>query len=100
MSESNPGHEWLIEFEKNPDSLQAFTAILDEELKNCNSDYAAKRQGDLAMKMPAVHKAPRGIFNTWLKSKGKLGGQHKVPRLSNNRQVIEELLEMMSAVSH
>jgi phenylacetate-coenzyme A ligase PaaK-like adenylate-forming protein len=100
MSETNPGHEWLIEFEKMPSSLQEFTATLDDELKKCNGDYEAKRQGDLAMKMPAVHSAPRGMFNAWLKSKGKLGGQHKVPRLSNNRQVIDELLGMMSSVSH
>lgn len=97
MTEKEPGHEWLIEFEAAPDSMDDFVHVLDEELKNCNGDYAAKRHGDLAMRLPHVHAAPRGLFQSWLKQKGKLGGQHKIPRLSNDRRVVEELLSMMVA---
>jgi len=88
----NGAHEWLIEFEKDPVSLDHFVYELDASLKSINSDYEAKRYKDIALRMPVVHKLPKGIFNTWLKSKGKLGGQHKVPRLSNERSFIEEIL--------
>jgi hypothetical protein len=92
MSQTEPGHEWLIEFEIQPASLDVFTDALDTALKNCNSDYEAKRQKDLALKMPKVRSLPSGTFHAWLKSKGKLGGQHKVPRLSNDRRHVEEIL--------
>jgi hypothetical protein len=65
---------------------------LDEKLKKLNSDYAAKRHADLVMKLPKVRQAPIGTFDNWLKSKGKLGGQNKVPRLSNDRKILEEIL--------
>jgi hypothetical protein len=91
--ESNGAHEWLIEFEKEPVSMDEFTATLDKALQSINSDYEAKRYKDIALRAPVVHKVQKGLFNTWLKSKGKLGGQHKVPRLSNERVLIEEMLQ-------
>jgi len=75
--------------------MVAFTQSLDNNLKACNGDYAAKRQGDLAMKMPKVIAVPAGAFQQWLKQKGKLGGQHKVPRLSNDRSILEEILSSL-----
>ncbi|OYZ01728.1 MAG: hypothetical protein B7Y37_06120 [Sphingobacteriia bacterium 28-36-52] len=84
-------HEWLIEFEQLPDSIQHFTNELDTALKSLNSDYEAKRHKDMALSMPVVHALSPGIFNQWLKQKGKLGGQHKVPRLSNERLYIDEI---------
>jgi len=89
------GHEWLIEFDKAPNSLQAFTEALDEKLKAVNSDYEAKRFNNYTIKMPKIQIAPKGLFYKWLKSKGKLGGQHKIPRLSNDRKYLEELLSMI-----
>ena len=91
---SNGAHEWLVEFEKEPASMDAFTRAMDEELKNVNSDYEAKRQKDIALRMPVVKKLTPGSFAAWLRSKGKLGGQHKVPRLSNERTIVEEILSM------
>lgn len=88
----NGAHEWLIEFEKEPANLDHFVYELDASLKSVNSDYEAKRYKDIALRMPLVHKLRKGIFNAWLKSKGKLGGQHKVPRLSNDRTYIEEII--------
>lgn len=84
-------HEWLVEFEREPASLEQFSFHLDEELKKLNSDYEAKRTGDIALGRPVVRKLTYGVFEYWLKSKGKLGGQHKVPRLSNERKIIEEI---------
>jgi len=86
------GHEWIIEFSTPPNDLQRFTEILDDTLKSINSDYEAKRYKDMALTMPRIHTAKEGAFYAWLKSKGKLGGQHKIPRLSNDRQYIEEIL--------
>ncbi|WP_442267308.1 GH3 auxin-responsive promoter family protein [Tenacibaculum sp. ZS6-P6] len=91
----NGGHEWIIEFEKQPQDLHFFTEILDNALKNCNSDYEAKRYNNMTLNMPKVHQARTGLFYDWLKTKGKLGGQHKVPRLSNKRDFIEELNELL-----
>ena len=82
----NGAHEWLIEFDKAPASLESFTKELDAALKNTNSDYEAKRYKDIALRLPIIHSLKKGIFNEWLKSQGKLGGQHKVPRLSNERK--------------
>ncbi|RYF91470.1 MAG: GH3 auxin-responsive promoter family protein, partial [Chitinophagaceae bacterium] len=82
---SNGAHEWLVEFEKEPTSLDAFTEALDAALKEANSDYEAKRYKNIALRMPIVKKLPRGAFSHWLRSKGKIGGQHKVPRLANDR---------------
>ena len=95
FSESSNGtHEWLIEFDVPPQNLQLFTTELDAALKTINSDYEAKRYKDIALRMPIVHAAKKGTFKEWLRSKGKLGGQHKVPRLSNERNVVEEILAM------
>jgi hypothetical protein len=94
---SNGAHEWLIEFEQEPESLKDFTAELDEALKSINSDYEAKRYKDMALRMPVLHTLKKGTFTEWLRSKGKLGGQHKVPRLNNERKLIEEILQLNSA---
>lgn len=91
----NGAHEWLIEFEQEPADLQLFTFELDNALKQVNSDYEAKRHKDIALRMPLVRKLKKGIFTEWLKEKGKLGGQHKVPRLSNDRVYLEEILAIM-----
>jgi hypothetical protein len=87
-------HEWLIEFERAPKCFDEFAKQLDFELKQLNSDYEAKRKGDIALLLPVLRVLPSGSFEKWLKSKGKLGGQHKVPRLSNERKTIEEVLEL------
>lgn len=88
------GHEWLIEFSRLPEDLLAFTHILDGELKKLNSDYEAKRSGDLSLEMPVIHALKKGTFDKWLKQKGKLGGQNKIPRLMNNRSLIDEVLHL------
>ncbi len=90
----NGSHEWLIEFEKAPGSLEVFIKELDTALQNINSDYEAKRHKDIALRMPVVHALPRGCFTRWLQQKGKLGGQHKVPRLSNERDYVDSILAM------
>lgn len=87
-------HQWLIEFSVEPDSLEKFARILDQHLQEINSDYEAKRYKDITLQPLELVKARPNLFNDWLKAKGKLGGQHKVPRLSNSRQHIDELLEM------
>jgi len=94
FSDNNNGaHEWLIEFEKDPDNIESFTKELDKALQSLNSDYEAKRHKNIALRMPVVRVLKKGSFNNWLKSRGKLGGQHKVPRLSNERIFIEEILQ-------
>ncbi len=90
---SKGAHEWIIEFKKPPKNIDYFTELLDNALKSINSDYESKRYHDMTLTMPKVNVAKSGLFYTWLKEKGKLGGQHKVPRLSNSRDFIEELLE-------
>lgn len=87
-------HQWLIEFSKEPADIDEFAAILDKHLQEINSDYEAKRYHDITLQQLEIIKARPNLFNDWLKSKGKLGGQHKVPRLSNDRKNIEELLKM------
>ncbi|MDY2693782.1 MAG: GH3 auxin-responsive promoter family protein [Prevotella sp.] len=85
-------HQWLIEFSRQPDNLQAFAQALDSKLQQLNSDYEAKRYKDITLQHLEVIQARAGLFNDWLKSRGKLGGQHKVPRLSNSRTTMEQLL--------
>ena len=85
-------HQWLIEFAKMPDSLERFAKILDNTLQEINSDYEAKRQNNLALQQLEIIVARKGLFNDWLDRKGKLGGQHKIPRLSNTRTYIEDML--------
>ena len=87
-------HQWLIEFAKEPSSMEEFTEALDSSLQHINSDYEAKRYKNKTMQRLEIVVARKNLFNDWLKSKGKLGGQHKVPRLSNSRQYIEELMNM------
>lgn len=91
----NGAHEWIIEFEHLPVPLSVFTQEMDTALQSINSDYEAKRHKDIALRMPIVHQIQKGGFNAWLKSKGKLGGQHKVPRLSNERKFLEEILQFI-----
>ncbi|MDZ4752254.1 MAG: GH3 auxin-responsive promoter family protein [Flavobacteriales bacterium] len=87
-------HEWLIEFEVEPNDHCQFVSVLDDSLRILNSDYDAKRAFNLNLKEPIVKAMPRGTFYEWLKQKGKLGGQHKVPRLSNDRKYLEEVLNL------
>jgi hypothetical protein len=89
---NNGAHEWLIEFEKDPVGLNDFVYELDTALKNLNSDYEAKRHKNIALRLPFVQPVPKGTFHRWLQSKGKMGGQHKVPRLSNDRTYVEEII--------
>jgi hypothetical protein len=89
------GHEWIIEFEQAPSNMEHFVDTLDNTLREVNSDYDAKRFKDMALSRPTVHVAPEGTFYNWLKQRGKLGGQHKVPRLANERKYVEEILDMM-----
>jgi hypothetical protein len=95
MKDKNSGgHEWIIEFSKKPENMSYFTELLDNALKSINSDYEAKRYNSMALAMPKIHVAKKGLFYNWLKKKDKLGGQHKVPRLSNSRAFVEELLAL------
>jgi hypothetical protein len=91
---ANGAHEWLIEFEKEPGDLAAFTNELDTALKSINSDYEAKRHKSIALGLPVIHALRKGAFTEWLRQRGKLGGQHKVPRLSNERKYVEEILQL------
>jgi hypothetical protein len=93
------GHEWIIEFDHEPEDMDRFAQLLDEKLREINSDYDAKRQKDMALKMLKVLKAEKGTFYNWLKSKGKLGGQNKVPRLANDRHYLDEIKAFMQAQS-
>lgn len=85
-------HQWLIEFSVSPDSIEHFTQVLDETLQQVNSDYEAKRYKDITLQRLEVIPARPDLFHDWLKAKGKLGGQHKVPRLSNTREYIDEMM--------
>ncbi len=91
MNESSGSHEWLIEFEKEPDDLNSFITELDASLKQLNSDYEAKRYNDYVLKSPLVKLLPKGSFYNWMKSQNRLGGQFKVPRLNNGREYVESI---------
>ncbi|MBP8067649.1 MAG: GH3 auxin-responsive promoter family protein [Pedobacter sp.] len=93
--ENAGGHEWIIEFESQPDNFELFVDVMDQTLRDINSDYDAKRFKDMALRRPTVHNAPTDTFYKWLKQRGKLGGQHKVPRLANDRQYVDEILELL-----
>ena len=86
-------HEWIIEFKKDPDDISTFNQLLDAFLQEANSDYEAKRYNNTTLNFPKVHSARKGLFKDWLKQNDKLGGQHKIPRLSNSREFLEELLK-------
>ncbi len=87
-------HQWVIEFAKAPDDLSLFASLLDKKLQELNSDYEAKRYKDITLQHLEIIPARQNLFNQWMKSRGKLGGQNKVPRLSNSRRVIDELIAM------
>ena len=88
-------HQWLIEFAREPQDKERFMQLLDQHLREVNSDYDAKRTGDIFLLAPSLVIAPNGLFDRWLASTGKLGGQRKVPRLSNNRDIIDQMLTLM-----
>jgi len=92
------GHEWIIEFKVPPTNLDEFTKILDETLRGINSDYDAKRAHNLCLIAPKVHSVTEGTFYNWMKRRGKLGGQNKVPRLANSREYVDDILNMMNEV--
>ena len=97
LKENEKGaHEWIIEFENEPDDLNRFVVFLDEQLRAINSDYDAKRYRNIALSAPIVHQTPPGTFYQWMKGRGKLGGQNKVPRLSNTREYLDDILAMMA----
>ena len=87
-------HQWLIEFAKPPRDIKKFAELLDKHLQEINSDYEAKRYKNITLQPLEIIEARQNLFNDWLKLRGKLGGQHKVPRLSNSRDSIEQLLKL------
>ena len=87
-------HQWLIEFSRKPDDLDRFASLFDTKLQELNSDYEAKRYKDITLQHLEIVVAKDNLFNDWLKMRGKLGGQHKVPRLSNSRDTIDQLLQL------
>lgn len=96
MGDSTKGsHEWIIEFSQQPDDETVFKRILDETIRKVNSDYDAKRYKDMALLEPKIHFVPSGTFYNWMSKRGKLGGQHKVPRLSNSREYLDDILELV-----
>lgn len=86
-------HEWIIEFKKHPENIDNFTELLDKNLQQVNSDYEAKRFNNMTLNRLVLHIAKENLFYNWLKKNDKLGGQHKIPRLSNSRNYLEELLQ-------
>lgn len=96
MGENQKGaHQWIIEFQQMPDDLDHFITILDETLKTLNSDYEAKRHKNITLDRPQIVVAPEGLFYEWMRTRGKTGGQNKIPRLSNDRRYLDELLELL-----
>lgn len=89
-------HEWIVEFSQPPNSLETFVRVLDETLRKVNTDYDAKRTKDIAVIQPIVHAVQKDTFHRWMKRRGKLGGQNKVPRLSNDRQYVDDILAMVN----
>jgi hypothetical protein len=89
-------HQWIIEFEVEPSDLSHFAAILDNSLKTLNSDYEAKRHKNMTLEMLHLQIAPKGTFYNWMKQRGKVGGQNKIPRLANNREYLDELLKIIT----
>lgn len=95
MDKNKGAHEWLIEFENDPINLDFFRSILDDTLKQINSDYEAKRFNNYILHLPVIRVLPKGTFYSWLKANNKLGGQYKVPRLSNDRKILEEIYSIV-----
>lgn len=99
MNDNQKGaHEWVIEFEKLPRDLEHFISLFDVALKTINSDYEAKRHKNLSLEMPHFIIAKKGLFYEWLKKRGKVGGQNKIPRLSNDRQYLDQLIELNNSL--
>jgi hypothetical protein len=98
-NESKGGHEWMIEFETPPGSLETFTRVLDRTLGSVNSDYEAKRYKSITLMLPKVVSLEPGTFYRWMQKRGKLGGQNKIPRLSNDRKYLDELSDILSRKS-
>ncbi len=97
MGDNQKGaHQWIIEFEVPPKDLEHFAYILDNSLKTLNSDYEAKRHKNLALEKPKIISAPKGTFYNWMKQRGKIGGQNKIPRLANNRKYLDELMNIIA----
>lgn len=95
MTENEKGaHEWIIEFGKDPDNFEKFVEVLDLKLQEINSDYEAKRYKNITLNPPIVHKAKKGLFFEWMRLRGKIGGQNKVPRLANTREYIDPIIEL------
>ena len=94
MDKNSGSHEWLIEFEKEPNNFDFFTSVLDETLKKQNSDYEAKRYNNYVLHFPQVKKMPEHSFYNWLKHNNKIGGQFKIPRLSNERKILDEIIRL------
>lgn len=95
-TESKGSHQWIVEFAKEPSDIDRFTEILDKEIQSLNSDYEAKRYKNLTLTQLELINAPKGTFYNWMKKRGKVGGQNKIPRLSNNRDYLDSLLEIMN----
>jgi hypothetical protein len=94
MANKAGAHEWLIEFEIEPNNFDFFAAVLDDTLKKQNSDYEAKRYNNFVLHFPRINKMPANSFYNWLKLNNKIGGQYKIPRLSNERKILEEILSV------
>ncbi len=92
-------HEWIIEFKTPPSDPEEFNRLLDQRLREINSDYDAKRYRDMALREPTIHHVPAGTFYRWMKKRDKLGGQNKVPRLSNSREHVDDILDMIKELS-
>jgi hypothetical protein len=92
-------HEWIFEFNKAPTDIRLFTEMFDRALQKTNSDYTAKRYQNMILQMPIIHVAPPGTFYEWMRKRGKLGGQHKVPRLANDRVHLDSIKELISQTS-
>ena len=96
VENQNGAHEWIVEFERDPSDLEEFTRTLDATLREINSDYDAKRHKSIALSPPIVHMVEHGTFYEWMRRRGKLGGQHKVPRLSNSREYLDDILNLIA----
>ena len=95
IDENSGGHQWFIEFSKEPENIDLFKEKLDKNLKELNSDYAAKRTKNLILKSPEIILIKNNEFYTWLKQNNRLGGQYKIPRLNNNRKIADEILALL-----
>ena len=97
VDEPRGGHDWLVEFAEPARAPEMFVRVLDETLQALNTDYRTKRTGDVAMRAPRVMELPPGTFYRWLRERGRLGDQHKVPRVTNDRTVADGLLSVVTA---